>query len=72
MKKEILNQIEQDKLLEYLKQNTNYIKELKRNPNFYKQFKKEIKNKYKLNFTDKAKEVINDIELISNIISSIN
>jgi hypothetical protein len=72
MKKEILNQIEKDKLLEYLKQNTNYIKKLKRNPYLYKQFKKEIKNKYKLNFTDKAKEVINDIELISNIISTIN
>lgn len=72
MKKEILIQIEKDKLLDYLKQNTNYIKELKRNPSFYKQFKKEIKDKYKLNFTDKAKEVINDIELISNIISTIN
>lgn len=72
MKKEILSQLEKDKLLEYLKQNTNYIKELKRNPAFYKQFKKEIKDKYKLNFTDKAKEVINDIELIANIISTIN
>lgn len=72
MKKEILSQLEKDNLLEYLKQNTNYIKELKRNPAFYKQFKKEIKDKYKLNFTDKAKEVINDIELIANIISTIN
>ena len=72
MKKEILIQIEKDKLLDYLKQNTNYIKELKRNPSFYKKFKKEIKDKYKLNLTDKAKEVINDIELISNIISTIN
>lgn len=72
MKKELLNQIKQDKLFDYLKENTNYIKELNRNPEYYKTFKKEIKDKYKLNFSDKAKEVINDIELISNIISTIN
>lgn len=72
MKKEILIQLQKDKLLEYLKQNTNYIKKLKRNTSFYQQFKKEIKEKYKLNFTDKAKEVINDIELIANIISTLN
>ncbi|MBE6145860.1 MAG: hypothetical protein E7171_04485 [Firmicutes bacterium] len=72
MKKELLNQIKQDKLFDYLKENTNYIKELNRNPSYYKTFKKEIKDKYKLNFSDKAKEVINDIELISNIISTIN
>ena len=72
MKKELLNQIKQEKLFDYLKENTNYIKELNRNPSYYKTFKKEIKDKYKLNFSDKAKEVINDIELISNIISTIN
>ena len=72
MKKDLLNQIKQDKLFDYLKENTNYIKELNRNPEYYKTFKKEIKDKYKLNFSDKAKEVINDIELISNIISTIN
>lgn len=72
MKKEILIELEKDNYIDYLKQNTNYIKELKRNPDYYKRFKKEIKDKYKLNFTDKAKEVINDIELISNIISTIN
>lgn len=72
MKKELLNQIKQDKLFDYIKENTNYIKELNRNPSYYKTFKKEIKDKYKLNFSDKAKEVINDIELISNIISTIN
>ena len=72
MKKELLNQIKQDKLFDYLKENTNYIKELNRNPSYYKTFKKEIKDKYKLNFSDKAKEVIIDTALISNIISTIN
>lgn len=72
MKQIILEQINKDKMLEYLKQNTNYIKELNRNPDYYKEFKKIIKEKYKLRLTDKITEVVNDIELISNIISTIN
>ncbi len=72
MKKLLLDQIKKDKLLDYLKENSNYIKELNRNPQFYKEFKKIIKEKYKLRITDKLSEVVNDIELISNIISTIN
>lgn len=72
MKQIVLEQINKDKMLEYLKQNSNYIKELNRNPEYYKEFKKIIKEKYKLRLTDKISEVVNDIELISNIISTIN
>lgn len=72
MKQIILEQINKDKMLEYLKQNTNFIKQLNRNPEYYKEFKKIIKEKYKLRLTDKITEVVNDIELISNIISTIN
>ena len=72
MRKEIIEQLNKDKLLEYLKQNSNYIKQLNRNPTFYKEFKNIIKEKYKLRLTDKLSDVINDIELISNIISNIN
>lgn len=72
IKKIIIEQIHKDKLYEYLKQNTNYIKELNRNANYYQTFKKELKEKYKLRPIDKINEVVNDIELISNIISTIN
>ena len=72
MKQIVLEQINKDKMLEYLKQNSNYIKEINRNPEYYKEFKKIIKEKYKLRLTDKISEVVNDIELISNIISTIN
>ncbi len=72
MKKEIMDQLLKDKLLEYLKQNTHYIKKLKRDPSFYKEFKKIIKEKYKLRTSDKISEIMNDIEVISNIISTIN
>lgn len=71
MKKLLLEQIKKDKMLDYLKQNSHYIKELNRNPEFYKEFKKIIKEKYKLRVTDKISNVVNDIELISNIISNI-
>jgi len=71
MKQLLLEQIKKDKMLDYLKQNSHYIKELNRNPEFYKEFKKIIKEKYKLRITDKLSNVVNDIELISNIISNI-
>ena len=45
MKRSVLEQIKKDKMFEYLKQNSNYIKELNRNPEFYKDFKKIIKEK---------------------------
>lgn len=72
MKKIILDKLEKDKTLIYLKLNSNYIKQLNREPEYYKQFLKEIKEKYNLRLTDKISNVINDIELISNIMSTIN
>lgn len=72
MKRSVLELIKKDKMFEYLKQNSNYIKELNRNPEFYKDFKKIIKEKYKLRITDKLSNVVNDIEIVSNIISTLN
>ncbi len=71
MKQSLLIQIEKDKMLDYLKQNSQYIKDLNRNPEFYKEFKKIIKEKYNLRLTDKLSNVVNDIELVSSIISNI-
>ena len=72
MNKIILDKLKKDKLFEYFKQNSYYIKEMNRNPEFYNNFKKIIKEKYNLRLTDKVSSVINDIELVSNIISTIN
>lgn len=72
MDKIIIYNLQKDKLLEYLKQNTYFIKELNRHPENYEQFKKIIKEKYNLRFTDKVSNVIDDIELVSNIISTLN
>lgn len=72
MDKIVIYNLEKDKLLEYLKQNTYFIKDLNRHPENYNQFKKIIKEKYNLRFTDKVSNVINDIELVSSIISTLN
>lgn len=72
MNKIILNKLKKDKLFEYFKHNSYYIKEMNRNPEFYNTFKKIIKEKYNLRLTDKVSNVINDIELVSSIISTIN
>lgn len=72
MNKQLLEQIKKDKYYKYLKENSYFIKYLIRNPNNYKNFKKYIKEKYQLRITDKISTAIDDIELISNIISTIN
>lgn len=72
MNKIILQKIKNDKLLEYLKQNSYYIKQLNRNPLSYDTFKKEIKEKYNLRVTDKVENIINDIELVSTILETLN
>lgn len=71
MDKGILYNLEKDKLLIYLKQNSYFIKDLLRNPNNYENFKKIIKEKYNLRLQDKISNIINDIELVSSIINTI-
>lgn len=72
MNKELIEQLHKDGYYIYLKENSYFIKELIRNPAYYKEFKKIIKEKYHLRITDKIQTAIDDIELISNIISTIN
>lgn len=71
MDKGILYNLEKDKLLIYLKQNSYFIKDLLRNPNNYENFKKTIKEKYNLRLQDRISNIINDIELVSSIINTI-
>lgn len=72
MHKQVLTNLEKDKLMPYLKQNSYFIKDLNRHPDNYENFKKIIKEKYNLRLTDKVSNVINDIELVSGIISTLN
>ena len=65
----ILKTLNDDKLMPYLKENTNWIKYLNRNPINYKNFKEEIKTQYKLRKTDKINQAIENIDLISNVLN---
>ena len=71
MERIILENLQKDKMLVYLKENSYFIKNLNRNPNFYPEFKKIIKEKYNLRFTDKVSDFLNDMELVSSIISTL-
>ncbi len=71
MKQVVLANIKKDKMYDYLKQNSFYIKDLNRNPLLYTQFKEYIKDKYHLRLTDKVEGIINDIETVSDIMKVI-
>lgn len=71
MEKEILLRLKKDKYYEYLKDNSNYIKELNRDPRNYELFKNFIKDKYHLRLTDKVSTAIDDIELVSSVLNTL-
>lgn len=60
-----------EKMYNFLKENSYWIKELNRNPESYKKFIKEMKIKYKLRPTDKVNEVIDNIDLISTVLQTL-
>lgn len=72
MNPELLEKIQKEKMYDYLKENSSYIKSLRRNPNSYDEFKKQMKEKYHLRFSDKVSNIVDDIELVNSIISTLN
>ncbi len=59
------------KMWELLKYNSYWIKDLNRNPYNLKNYKESMKIKYKLRTTDKISEAIDNIDLISNVLSAL-
>ncbi len=59
------------KMWELLKTNSYWIKELNRNPLNVKKFKEDMKVKYKLRATDKISDAIDNIDIISNVLSAL-
>ncbi len=60
-----------NKMWELLKYNSYWVKELNRNPASIKQYKEDMKVKYKLRTTDKISDAIDNIDLISNVLSAL-
>ena len=51
----------------FLRENSHWYKALNRNPNAIKDMEIEVKNYYKLNFSDKLSDLNNKITLIKNL-----
>lgn len=63
--------LDNPKMYQYLKENSYFIKLLNRDPNSYKNFEEKMKELYKERATDKITSAIDNIELVSGILSSL-
>ena len=54
----------------YLKENSSWIRFIKRDDNRYKEFIKYIKEKYKLRTRDKVSNVVNVLDVLSEVLSN--
>ncbi len=59
------------KMWELLKFNSYWVKDLNRNPDNIKNYKSTMKVKYKLRATDKISDAIDNIDIISNVLSAL-
>lgn len=59
------------KMWELLKVNSYWIKDLNRDSTSVKKFKDDMKVKYKLRTTDKISDAIDNIDIISNVLSAL-
>ena len=64
--------LEDEKLLNHLKEHSYWLKELNRNPSSINTFIKQMKIVYKERTTDKINSAIDNIDIISSIIDTIN
>ncbi|MDD6272978.1 MAG: YlbE-like family protein [bacterium] len=62
--------LEDEKYLQFLRENSNWYKILNRDKNEYNNFLKEMKIKYKLRTIDKVDNIIDSVDLITKIISA--
>ncbi len=63
--------IESPEYYNYLKENSEWVKVLKRHPEKYNDFVKFVKKKYHLRAQDKVNNVINNMSVLSEVLSSI-
>ncbi len=67
-----LLELKKDKrMFDLLKSNSYWIKELNRDPIRIKAYKEDMKVKYRLRATDKISDAIDNIDIISNVLSAL-
>ena len=59
------------KMLDLLKYNSYWIQELNRDAASIKRYKEDMKVKYRLRTTDKISDAIDNIDIISNVLSAL-
>lgn len=59
------------KMLDLLKYNSYWLKELNRDASAVKRYKENMKVKYHLRATDKISDAIDNIDIISNVLSAL-
>jgi len=64
--------LKENKMFEYLKQNSHWVKELNRNPDNYKQFEEAMKDLYHLRTTHKISDAIDNIDIISSFLQALH
>lgn len=63
--------MEEPKYYNYLKENSEWVKVLRRHPEKYNDFIKFVKEKYHLRVQDKVNNAINNMGVLSEVLSSI-
>ncbi|HHW68961.1 MAG TPA: hypothetical protein GX747_01290 [Tenericutes bacterium] len=58
--------------IKYIRENSYWYKYLNRNPQLIKNFEDEVKEVYKLRSTDKIGRVLDTIEMVQNLMASLN
>ncbi len=59
------------KMFDLLKYNSYWIKDLNRDPYNFKKYKESMKIKYRMRTTDKISDAIDNIDIISNVLSAL-
>lgn len=69
MELDIQSKLKNDqKMRDYLNENSYWYKQLNRNPLNYKRFVETMKDMYKIRTTDKISSVIDNIDIIGNVL----
>lgn len=72
MQVNVLMELKKDKkMLDLLKYNSYWLKDLNRDPASMKRYKENMKAKYRLRTTDKISDAIDNIDIISNVLSAL-
>lgn len=68
---EIQMKLKEDKMYDYLKLNSQWIKDLNRSSENYKKFTETMKDQYHLRTTHKISDAIDNIDLISTFLQAL-